>query len=95
MGEALLYTASVVIAVTVVGAIIIRMVAQVVKDSGREKKVTECIASLNMLMAHLSVYKTNAARSPEERAVINGMIEAWNARYSRWRGYQKIPTVVS
>ena len=93
MGEALALAAITMIAVTIVGAIIVRMIAQVVKDSGREKKVTECIASLNMLMAHIAMYNTNPDHTPEQREVINGMANAWNQRYSHWRGYQKIPPI--
>lgn len=91
MGEALGIVAVIVIVATLVAAIIVRMIAQVVKDSGREKKVTECIASLNMLMAHVAMYNANTEHTSEQRDVINGMATAWNQRYSHWRGYQKIP----
>jgi hypothetical protein len=93
MGEALLYTAFTVVVVTVVGAFLARMAAQILKDAGREKKVTECIASLNMLMVHIDMYAANTSKTEDQRRVINAMIEAWNQRYSHWRGYQKIPNL--
>lgn len=94
MGESIGILAILTVAVVVTFAVLARMVAQVVKDSGHEKKVTECVASMNMVMTHIAVYSASSAKSAEQVAVINRMIEAWNQRYSRWRGFEKIPPLV-
>lgn len=94
MGESLAILAILTVAAVVVFAVLVRMIAQVIKDSGHEKKVTECIASMNMLMTHIAIYNASADKSADQVAVINKMIEAWNQRYFRWRGFEKIPALV-
>lgn len=92
MGESIGILAILTVAAVVAFAFLARMVAQIVKDSGREKKVTECIASMNMLMTHIAVYNAGH-KTADEAAVINRLIDAWNQRYCRWRGFEKIPPI--
>lgn len=40
---------------------------------------------------HIAVFDAGTIKSADEAATIKRMIDAWNARYSRWRGLEKIP----
>lgn len=91
MGSALGVAALATVVGVIAFAVLARMAAQIMKDTGREKKVTECIASLNMLMVHINVYSAGKVRTADQTATINRMIDTWNQRYSRWRGFEKIP----
>lgn len=95
MGESIGILAILTVAAVITFAVLARMITQVMKDSGHEKKVTECVASMNMLMAHIAVYNSSSAKSAEQVAVINRMIESWNQRYNKWRGFERIPLFVS
>lgn len=95
MGESIGILAILTVALVVIFAVLTRMAAQIMKDSGHEKKVTECVASMNMVMTHIAVYNATASRTPEQVEVINRMITAWNERYFRWRGFEKIPLLVA
>lgn len=94
MGESLGILAILTVGIVVAFAFLARMVAQIMKDSGHEKKVTECVASMNMLMTHISVYNASNTKPPEQAQTINRMIDAWNERYRNWRGFEKIPHLV-
>lgn len=93
MGEAIGWAAVMTVAGAIAFAVLARMAAQIIKDNGRERKVTECIASLNMLMVHIAVYDAATEKSSEEANAINRMIDAWNQRYGRWRGFERIPNL--
>lgn len=76
-------------------AVLVRMVAQVVKDTGREKKMTEAIAHVLIITAQISMYGASSTKTDEQVQLINSMIDAYNQRYKHWRGFAKLPSLVA
>ncbi|MGQ0618937.1 MAG: hypothetical protein ACT4QA_03305 [Panacagrimonas sp.] len=95
MGESIGILAILTVGGVVAFAVLVRMVAQVVKDSGREKKMTEAMSYVLIITAQLANYSASAVKTEEQVKTINGMIDAYNQRYNRWRGFVKLPPLVA
>ncbi|MGQ0697254.1 MAG: hypothetical protein ACT4PZ_03315 [Panacagrimonas sp.] len=95
MGESIGILAILTVGGVVAFAVLVRMVAQVVKDSGREKKMTEAISYVLIITAQLAHYSASKVKTEEQVKTINDMIDAYNQSYNRWRGFVKIPPLVA
>lgn len=95
MGESIAGLAILTVAGVVAFAVLVRMVAQVVKDTGREKKMTEAMSYVLIITAQMANYSASSVKSEDQLKTINEMIEAYNARYKTWRGFSKLPLLVA
>lgn len=95
MGESIGILAILTVAGVVAFAVLVRMVAQVVKDSGREKKMTEAMAYVLIITAQMVNYGSSSVKTEEQLKMINGMIDAYNERYKTWRGFAKLPPLAA
>lgn len=83
--EVLLILVVIIIAALIIAARINR----IARENERARRIQECIASLNMITAHLVHYQVNP--SAQQCQAINIMIDAWNGRCNEFPGFQQLP----
>lgn len=83
--EVLLILTAIIIAAFVIAA----KINEIAQDNERARRIQECVASLNMITAHLVRYQMNP--SLQQCQAINIMIDAWNGRCNEFPGFQQLP----